>query len=167
MENILLAVVIGLAVWLFMRNARMMRERRRRQAPPGPGGGGEDAPPQKSMPRMGTPGTISRQQMAALKENDFEPDRGWSHEEAQLILDSVTYLRATIRMVTGETGAPIEVQNNILAFILGEEVLRDSVLDWGLNRTRDEEDAGENVELPQDETFERIAGHVHQLWQDN
>jgi hypothetical protein len=70
-------------------------------------------------------------------------------------------------MVTGETGAPIEVQNNILAFILGEEVLRDSVLDWGLNRTRDEEDAGENVELPQDETFERIAGHVHQLWQDN
>jgi len=118
------------------------------------------------MPRFGVPGTITREQMTLLKENDFEAHRQWSKDEAQLILDSVTYLRAAIRMVTGETGAPIEVQNNILGFILGDDELRNNVLDWGVNRTHEEEDAGEDVELQSDETFERIAIHIRQLWED-
>ena len=164
MESILLAAVIGLAVWLFMKNARTMRERRRRLGQPPPDTG--DAPQLKSMPRFGVPRTITREQMARLKENDFEPHRQWSKDEAQLILDSVTYLRAAIRMVTGESGAPIEVQNNILGFILGDDELRDSILDWGINRTHEEEDAGEEVELPPDETFERIANHIRELWED-
>ncbi len=164
MESILLAAVIGLAVWLFMKNARTMRERRRRLGQPPPDAG--DAPPPKFMPRFGVPRTITREQMARLKENDFEPHRQWSKDEAQLILDSVTYLRVVIRMVTGESGAPIEVQNNILGFILGDEELREDVLDWGLNRTQEEEDAGDEVELPPDETFERIASHIRKLWED-
>ncbi len=164
MESILLAVIIGLAVWLFMKNARTMRERRRRLGQPPPDAG--DAPPPKSMPRFGVPRTITREQMARLKENDFEPHRQWSKDEAQLILDSVTYLRAAIRMVTGESGAPTEVQNNILGFILGDEELRDDILDWGLNRTQEEEDAGEEVELPSDETFEHVANHIRKLWED-
>ena len=166
MENILLAAVIGLAVWLFMKNARTMRERRRRLGQPPPDAGAGDAPQPKSMPRFGVPRTITREQMARLKENDFEPHRQWSKDEAQLILDSVIYLRAAIRMVTGESGAPTEVQNNILGFILGDEELRDDILDWGLNRTQEEEDAGEEVELPPDETFECIANHIRELWED-
>ena len=167
MESILLAVVVALAVWLFMRNARAMRQRQRRhrQAPPPPRAG--DAPEPKSMPRFGAAGTITRQQMVQLKQNDFEPHREWSKEEAQLILDSVTYLRAAIRMVTGEAGAPTEVQNNVLAFILGDDDLRDSVLDWGINRTREEEDAGEDAELPSDQTFQRIGDHIRALWEDD
>ncbi len=164
MESILLAVIIGLAVWLFMKNARTMRERRDRLRQPPPDEG--DAPQPKSMPRFGVPRTITREQMARLKENDFEPHRQWSKDEAQLILDSVTYLRAAVRMVTGESGAPIEIQNNILGYILGDDELRDDILDWGLNRTQEEEDTGDEVELPPDETFERIASHIRKLWED-
>ncbi len=164
MESILLAVVIGVAVWLFMRNARTMRARRQGLNQPPPEADSDPQP--KSMPRFGVSGTITRQQIAWLKENDFEPHRQWSKDEAQLILDAVTYLRAAIRMVTGETGAPIEIQNNVLGLILGDDELRDDVLDWGLNRTQEEEDAGADVELPSDETFERVASHIRQLWED-
>ncbi len=172
MESILLAVVVGLAVWLFMRNARAMRVRRRQRSQPPPKAGGAAQPKAggaaqpKSMPRFGVAGTITRLQIARLRENDFEPAREWSKDEAQLIIDAVTYLRAAIRIVTGEAGAPTEVQNNVLALILGDDDLRDSVLDWGLNRTREEEDAGEDVELPSDETFERVADHIRALWED-
>ena len=72
-----------------------------------------------------------------------------------------------VEEILGETGAPIEIQNNILAFILGDEELREAVLDWGLNRTREEEDAGEDVELPDDETFARVADHIRDLWEDS
>ena len=141
MENILLAVVIGFAVWWFMRNARMMRARRQQLSQPRPDPEGGDAPQPKSMPRIGVPGTITREQMARLRENDFEPLRQWSREEAQLVLDAVTYLRAAIRMVTGEVGAPIEIQNNILGFILGDDELREicDSLWWSLPRRPVEE----------------------------
>ncbi len=144
----------------------MMRENKRRMAQPAPDAEAGAAPQPKSMPRFGIAGTITRQQTALLKHNEFEPNRQWSKEEAQLVIDAVTYLRAAIRTVTGETGAPIEIQNSILGFILGDDDLRDDVLDWGLNRTHEEEDAGADVDLPDDETFERIAGHIRQLWDD-
>ena len=168
MESWIFAVVIGVTVWLFFRNARVMRERRRQQMEARASGGAsaEEVAEPKSMPRFGVPRTITREQMRELKANDFEPQREWSKDEAQLILDTVTYLRAAIRIVTGETGAPIEVQNSILSFILGEDKLRESVLDWSLNRTREEEDAGEDADLPADETFEAIAAHIRELWED-
>jgi len=164
MENILLAVVIGVTVWLFMRNARNMRARRRGliQSPTESDTGTQP----KSMPRIGVAGTITREQIALLKRYNFEPHRQWSTEEAQLILDSVTYLRAAIRMVTGESDAPIEVQNNILGFILANEDLRENVLEWSLNRTNEEEDEGQAIELAPDDTFERVAGHIRELWED-
>ena len=62
MESILLAAVIGLAVWLFMMNARTMRQRRDRLREPPPDEG--DAPQPKSMPRFCVPRTITREQMA-------------------------------------------------------------------------------------------------------
>ena len=164
MENILLAVVIGVTVWLFMRNARKMRARRRGliQSPTESDTGTQP----KSMPRIGVAGTITREQIALLKRYNFEPHRQWSSEEAKLILDSVTYLRAVIRMVTGESDAPIEVQNNILGYMLVDEELRENVLEWGLNRTQEEEEVGQDVELPHDDTFERVAAYVQELWED-
>ena len=165
MENILLAVVIGVTVWLFMRNARNMRARRRGLIQSSAGSDTGTQP--KSMPRIGVAGTITREQIALLKRNNFEPHRQWSTEEAQLILDSVTYLRAVIRMVTGESDAPIEVQNNILGYMLVDEELRENVLEWGLNRTQEEEEVGQNIELLQDDTFERGAAYVRELWEDS
>ena len=165
MENILLAVVIGVTVWLFMRNARNRRARRRGLIQSSAGSDTGTQP--KSMPRIGVAGTITREQIALLKRNNFEPHRQWSTEEAQLILDSVTYLRAVIRMVTGESDAPIEVQNNILGYMLVDEELRENVLEWGLNRTQEEEEVGQNIELLQDDTFERGAAYVRELWEDS
>ena len=117
------------------------------------------------MPRFGTPGTITREQMRALQQKDFQPLRQWSKEEAQLILDSVDYLRAAIKTVTGETDAPTEVQNRILGFILSDDGLREHILDWGRNRTREEEDEAEMEPLADDQ-FERLADFIHELWED-
>ena len=57
MESLILAVVVGVTVWLFMRRMRMMKEHRRRMAEAGPEAA--NPPEQKSMPRIGVPGSIS------------------------------------------------------------------------------------------------------------
>lgn len=162
MESFLLAVVVSVAVWLFLRRSRMLRQRRTMQRQPAKNGG-EGL---KSMPRMGTPGTITRAQQKALQDAMFEPSRHWSREEAQLILESLTYLRAAIAMVTGDRDAPLEVQNKVLQIILGDDELRNHVLDWSRNRTRDQE-SGETMELERDAPFEHLAAFIDELWEDN
>ena len=117
------------------------------------------------MPRLGQPGTITRAQMRSLAANDFQPSRQWSREEAQLILDALAYLRAAIKTVTGETRAPVEVQSKILGLILSDDDLRDYVLDWSRNLTREEEDEAE-IELPADDRFERVADAIRDLWEE-
>ncbi|MEC7942518.1 MAG: hypothetical protein VX178_00505, partial [Pseudomonadota bacterium] len=107
-ESLIFALVIGLTVYLFMRRLRLMKQQKKMQAEHGNGGGKKREDP-GSMPRLGTPGTITREQIKLLKDNDFVPERQWSREEAQLILDTVTYLRAVIYEATGEANAPIEV----------------------------------------------------------
>ena len=168
MDSLLIAVAVGLVIWMLMRRAAYARARRQfgaRQS--APGSGDADAPPgdEKSMPRIGVPGTITRGQMAELQANNFEPMRQWSKEEAQLILDTVVYFRAVILDETGDTDPPLEVQNRLLSFILTDEELRDTVQEWSLNRTREEEEAGRIV-LPRDETYERVADEVAELWED-
>ena len=167
MDSLLIAVAVGLAVWLLMRRAVYKRARRqmemRREQP---GAGADSAPPegQKSMPRLGVPGTITRAQMAELRALDFEPARQWSREEAQLILDTVIYFRAVIFDETGDENPPLEVQNRLLGFILTDEELREAVLEWSLNRTREEEESGRLV-LPRDDAYDRIADEVAELWE--
>ena len=167
MDSLLIAVAVGLAVWLLMRRAVYRRARRqmemRRQAP---GAEADAAPPegQKSMPRLGVPGTITRAQMAQLRALDFEPMRQWSKEEAQLILDTVVYFRAVILDETGDSNPPLDVQNRLLGFILTDEELRDAVLEWSMNRTREEEEA-ERIVLPRDETYDRVADEIAELWE--
>ena len=167
MDSLLIAVAVGIVIWLLMRRAAYARARRQMAArQQQPAGAGADAPAagQKTMPRIGTPGTITRTQIAELRALDFEPMRQWSREEAQLILDTVAYLRAVILDETGDSNPPLEVQNRLLGFILTDEELRDSLLEWSLNRTREEERA-ERLVLPRDETYERVADEVAELWE--
>ena len=118
------------------------------------------------MPRIGQSGSITRTQMKELKDKDFEPSRVWSKEEAQLILDAVDYLRALIARETGETKTPMEVQNQVLAFILSDEEMREFLVDRARNLTRDETERGK-LEPEQDEKYARVAEFVTGLWEDN
>lgn len=161
MENLIFAAVIGLTVYLFMRRLKIMKAQKRRQAEEAENGPPEDP---GSMPRLGSPGTITREQIRLLKENDFEPSRLWSAEEAKLILDAVTYQRAVIYMTTGETDPPIDVQNQLIKLILGTDEIREYVYEWGLNRTREEDSAPQPV-LVQNEHFAQVEAEVLKLWE--
>lgn len=157
-ENLIFAAVIGLTVFLFMRRLRLMKERKRQQLQTG-----DEAP--STMPRLGTPGSITREQTQELRRNHFEPSRLWSTEEAQLILDAVVYLRTVIRMRTGESDPPIDVQNRLLKFILSEDDVRQHVLEWGRNRTREDERA-EHPAIERDEISAKVEKVVMDLWED-
>jgi len=162
-ESLIFALVIGLTVYMFMRRLRAIKRDKQIRAekieqgevPADPG----------SMPRIGSPGTITRDQINSLKEYDFEPSRIWSKEEAQLILDTVNYLRSVIYNSTQEKDPPIDVQNNILKFILTDEGLRDYVCQWGMNRTRDDE-TKTTTELPRDEYYQRVEAAVMEQWEN-
>ena len=157
-ENLIFALVVGFTVYLFVRRLRLLRARRRPRQDVA-----AEAP--ATMPRLGEPGTITREQIRELRANDFEPSRIWSREEAQLVLDAVAYLRAVVRETTGEADPPLEVQNHLLKLILTEEDLRDHVREWGLNRTRDDELAP-HPELDRDDAFARVEAAVRELWED-
>ena len=92
----------------------------------------------REMPRMGEPGTVTFNQIQALRRNNFSPEKSWSREEAALILDAVKYLRAVCRDVSDadDGPAPLEVQNALLRFILTEQDIRDYVRKWGEGRRR-------------------------------
>lgn len=161
MESIFLAIVVMVFVWLLMHRARKSRVRRdeaRRTA----ANGGEP----KSMPRLGTHGTITREQTTVLKKLDFEPDRGWSEEEAALIIDTVHYFRAAIAQETGEPDAPLEIQNNLLGFILTDESLRDYLIAWSGNRVQKGE-KGSPDSLNRNEHYERVAERIRELHYDD
>jgi hypothetical protein len=164
MESIILAVCVALFVWLFMRRQRLKRQQRIQDQQEARA----DGPPQeqKSMPRFGKAGSITRDQMKALKDKDFEPSRIWSKEEAQLILDSVDYLRAVIARETGEEKPPMEVQNQVLAFILSDEELREFLIDRARNLTREEAARGK-LAPEQDDHYARVTEFVTELWEDN
>jgi hypothetical protein len=163
MDNIFLAVLIAVAGWFALRWGRTARARRATRAGPPPVAEPDGSRP--TMPRIGTPRTITRDQMRDLRKCDFEPSPQWSREEAQLILDAVAYLRCAIVITTGDREAPLEVQNKLLALILGEGELRDRVLDWSRNLTHEER---RNMEaaVPRDAHFERVQSVVRKLWDD-
>lgn len=168
MDSLLVAFAIGLVVWLLMRRAVYARARRQMEARRGAGPGpaeDADADATRSMPRIGVPGTVTRDQLARLRRFNFEPSRAWSREEAQLILDAVAYLRAAVRQETGDSDPPIEIQNEVLRQILTDEALREAVQDWGLNRTREEE-GEDRISLAPDETYDRVAAIIEELWED-
>jgi len=162
MESLIFALVIGLTVYLFMRRLRLVKRKKQLEASEAQTSGSQSE--QGSMPRIGQSGTITREQIKLLKESDFEPSRLWSKEEAQLILDTVTYLRSVIYIVTKEDDPPIEVQNNVLKFILTDDSLREHVYEWGLNRPRDES-AMLSQNLERDDCFEQVKMAVLEQWE--
>jgi hypothetical protein len=160
MESFILAVSVALFVWLFMRRRRMKQKQMQEQQAARDAG-----PPQEpqSMPRVGKSGSVTKEQMKALKDNNFEPARHWSKEEAQLILDALGYLRAVVAAETGEKKAPLDIQNKMLAFILGDEILREFLLDRARNLTREELERN-RIEPERDEHYARVAKFVNELW---
>ena len=122
MENLLFAVLVAIVVWLLVRHARLLKARR---APP---------PPAATMPRLGTPGTATPEQLARMRACHFDTAGGWSREEADLILDAVDYLRAALREQGRRGEAPLELQNRVLVFLLADDELRESVRRWGAAR---------------------------------
>lgn len=152
-NSVTLGIAIGIAVLVFMRL------RRRRMAGRSAAPARETKP--RTMPRIGTPGTVTFNQIQALKRNNFEPDRSWSREEAALILDAVAYLRAVCRMISSDDDGPppIEVQNELLRIALITEDVRDYIRKWGEERRAAgvDEFADDEPELVRNNQFELMA----------
>ncbi|HEX9836295.1 MAG TPA: hypothetical protein VGB90_05530 [Alphaproteobacteria bacterium] len=173
-ENLILGIAIAVGLWIFLRRRQQSEGGRRIglfgwSAPPRPGGLQPVRPSQRrqeTMPRVGTPGTVTPDQLRALEAHSFAPDKGWSREEADLILDSVAYLRAVCAETTGNAQPDLEVQNEILRTILLDQDLRDYVRAWG-ERRREAGEADHNPSpLPRNNQFERVAEAARDLTQD-
>ncbi len=121
MESLILAILAGVAMWFAIQRGRKMKARRAARANP------EAQPNLGEIPRAGTPGTITREQIKQLKANNFEPNDDWSREEAALVLDSLAYARAVLAEVTGRRDHDIEVQNRVYAFVLRDDDIREYV----------------------------------------
>lgn len=118
------------------------------------------------MPRIGKPGTLTADQVKELRRNDFTFDKGWSKEEAALILDTLAYLRAVCRHAAGGADAPLEVQNELLSFILIRQDLRDYLREWGAARRADRKQAyieADDNDLPECPEFVEITTEARRL----
>ena len=158
MDSIILGILVALAVWIFMK---------RREGDSGSLFGGlftglrsrgqpKPTAKRREMPRIGTPGTITDDQINALKRNLFEPSKEWSFEEAALVLDTVTYLRRVCREVLGKEQPPVKLQNELFVFILANQDLRDYIRKWGEDR-RKAGIEGKTTRLKQNNQFKRVA----------
>jgi hypothetical protein len=114
------------------------------------------------MPRIGTPGTITDEQINDLKGNLFQPTKEWSFEEAALILDAVTYLRGVCKEALGNEEPPLELQNELLAFILEDQDLRDYVRRWGEDRRKTGIN-GKTPKLKRNNQFRRVEKKATEL----
>jgi hypothetical protein len=143
-DSLIAGIAVAIAVWLVLRARRLRRQSGRRSEP------------RPTMPRIGTPGSATPAQLERLKACHFGQVQGWSREEADLILDAVDYLRAAISEVSRARGASEDLQNRLLAFILGDAALREHVHGWGEARRRMGA-AGAPGRLERDTAFERVA----------
>jgi hypothetical protein len=150
MNGIIIGIVVAFIVWLSIRGGRRMKEKKARF---------KSEAEKKVIPRIGTAGTITEEQAEELRKNNFEPLKDWSFEEAALMLDTTTYLRAVFSEAADLKAPLVEMQNELLVFILNDEQLRDYVRRWGEER-RNRESNGEVAELPHDAEFERIAAEA-------
>ena len=156
MNSLLVGIFVALAVWIFIKlrqgNSALFKSLR----PPPVRPLSQPPPEKREMPRIGVPRTISDEQFKALKRNLFEPSKDWSFEEAALILDAVTYLRAVCAEVAGEREPPLEIQNELLAFILHDQDLRNYVLKWGKDR-REAGIQNRAPKLKRNDQFRRVS----------
>lgn len=149
MNSIIVALLVGLATWIFLKAAQKARQR---WVVPD----SSSAVRQKAMPRIGTPGTITEEQISLLKKNLFTPAKDWSFEEAALILDATTYLRAVCADIPGSKDQSLKLHNELLNFILADQGLREYVLKWGKDR-RQKGLTNEKVVLTHNQQFNRVT----------
>ena len=118
--------------WMLYR----IHQRRSSKADPASVVVGKPAAEPAAMPRFGKPSTLTFNQIKALQKNDFTPNKIWSKEEAALILDAVKYLRTVCHDISNvdDGDPPLEIQNEILRFILTEQDIRDFIRKWGEDR---------------------------------
>ncbi len=121
-----------------------------------------DQKSESSMPRLGVPRTVTGEQLRRLERLNFPRDRNWSREEADLILDSVIYLRAVCGEAIRQPEPPLPVQNALLRTILTDQDLRDYVRAWG-ERRRDNGEADTEPVLAHNNQFERVAAAAREL----
>jgi hypothetical protein len=134
MNSLLVGIFVVLAVWIFIKLRKTNSGLFKGLRPPTVRPSSQPPPEKSEMPHIGVPGTITDEQFKALKRNLFEPSKDWSFEEAGLILDAVTYLRAVCAEVAGESELPLEIHNELLVFILHDQDLRNYVFKWGKDR---------------------------------
>ena len=162
MDTESLVILIG-----FMWGGYMLfkiHKRRKQTNDPAAGLVARPEPKQREMPRFGEPGSITFNQIKTLQQNNFDADKNWSREEANLILDAVKYLRA----VCGDVGdqddgpPPLEIQNALLRFILTEQDIRDYVRKWGDDRRREglDEFSDDEPVLPRNNQYSRVEGEA-------
>lgn len=145
-EILILLLVAGAAAYMAWRRRQRMRGNAMMA------GGGES----RAMPRLGRPGSITETQWEELQDNGFQPQKDWSEEEAQAVLDGLAYLRAAITQVTGEGDAPVAVQNDLLAMLLGDDELREMVTRWGRSKA---------LPLRESGGFLRVRERIMGFWQ--
>lgn len=180
LESIMVAFGVGWAVWMLMRLHRRRKavQQARRDgtapeaaSPSSPSASSAAAGKQATMPRVGTPGSITFNQIKLLQRNGFVPDRQWSREEAALILDAVAYLRIVCRTVaeSDDGPPPLEVQNELLRYILTQQDLRDFVRKWGEDLRAEGDNPIEDAEtdsppaIPRNRQFDRVAAKADQF----
>jgi hypothetical protein len=179
-ETLMLAFGFGWAIWVLIRIHRrrqasqMARPDDARTSGPKRADASQGTPARRepdTMPRVGQPGTITFNQIKALQRNGFTPDRQWSREEAALILDTVAYLRIVCRNVADSADGPppLEVQNELLRFILTRQDLRDYVRKWGEDRRDEGRDPLAEAEeeqapsLPRNNQFDSVAAKAQEF----
>lgn len=162
--TLLLAFAIGWGIWMLMKIHRSRGGGRNALTGPSAksnaGKRRDKAETPRAMPRLGEPGSMTDNQARALRRSHFQPDKRWSFEEAGLILDAVIYLSAVCRDVAGPDDGPppLEVQNELLRFILTDQDLRDYVRKWGEERRQEGlQDDDDPEDLVRNNQYERIA----------
>jgi hypothetical protein len=176
LESLMLAFGVGWAVWVLMRihrKRKALQQARKDGTAPAPAAttAAAAAREQASMPRVGEPGTLTFNQIKTLQRNGFTPDKQWSREEAALILDAVAYLRIVCRDVAADDDdlPPLEIQNELLRYILTQQDLRDYVRKWGEDMREagrepiEEADRDVTPELARNNQFDRIAAKAREF----
>ena len=123
----------------------------------------EAVDPQSSMPRMGVPHTVTIDQLNQLAQFSFPRERSWSREEADLILDSVVYLRGVCAETMDDPEPELRIQNELLKTILTDQDLRDYVRSWGERRRAEGKQGTDPRPMTRNNQYERLERALRQL----
>jgi hypothetical protein len=117
----------------------------------------------QSMPRIGVPHSVTIDQLDQLEQFNFPRERSWSKEEADLIIDSVVYLRGVCAETIDDPEPELRIQNELLKTILTDQDLRDYVRAWGEKRRAEGQQGTDPRPMQRNNQYERIQRAIRQL----